>query len=100
VAAADAPRFLQPLAKWLDARGWEKEPPSRKTRGNGRNGGKADLAALAFAYGDYAEQQVEEETPPDSAPIIELEAVTLLEWHTPTVVELFGEEAARWRDVS
>jgi hypothetical protein len=97
VAAADAPRFLQPLAKWLDGRGWEKEPPKRKARG--RNGGKADLAALAFAYGDYQpHEQVEEVETPDNS-IIELEAVTLREWHTPTVVELFGEEAARWRDV-
>jgi hypothetical protein len=96
VAAAEAPQFLQPLTKWLAWRGWEKEPPKRR-KARGRNGGKADLAALAFAYGDYAEQQVEEAEP--DATIIDVEAVTLLEWHTPTVVELFGEEAARWRDV-
>jgi hypothetical protein len=29
VAAADAPRFLPSLAKWLQARGWEKSPPQK-----------------------------------------------------------------------
>jgi hypothetical protein len=28
-------RFLQPLSKWLSARGWEQPPPNRKKRGNG-----------------------------------------------------------------
>jgi hypothetical protein len=98
VAAADAPRYLPALVKWLNARSWEKEPPPKRNKTH--NGGKADLAALAFAYGDYQpHEQVEEVEPPDNS-IIELEAVTLLDWHTPTVVELFGEEAARWRDVS
>ena len=100
VAAAEAPRFLQPLAKWLDWGGWEKEPPKRrKANGNDGKGGKTDLAELAFAYGDYQPHEQVEEAEPD-ATIIDIEAVTLLEWHTPTVVELFGEEAARWRDVS
>lgn len=31
VAAADAPRFLPPLAKWLSARGWEKPSPMRRS---------------------------------------------------------------------
>jgi hypothetical protein len=98
VAAADAPRYLPALVKWLNARSWEKEPPPKRNKT--RNGGKTDLAALAFAYGDYEpREQVEEAEPPD-ATIIELEAVTLLEWQTPTVVELFGEEAKRWRDAS
>jgi hypothetical protein len=40
VAAADAPRFLPPLAKWLNGRGWEKPPPQRKAaRGGGRRNG-------------------------------------------------------------
>jgi hypothetical protein len=30
VAAADAPRFLKPLAVWLDREGWLKEPPARR----------------------------------------------------------------------
>lgn len=30
VAAADAPRFLKPLSKWLAARGWEKSPPAKR----------------------------------------------------------------------
>ncbi len=34
VAAADAPRFLPPLARWLAAGYWEKAPPLRK-RGRG-----------------------------------------------------------------
>jgi hypothetical protein len=32
VAAADEPRFLQPLAKWLNARRWLKVPPTRRRR--------------------------------------------------------------------
>jgi biotin operon repressor len=32
VAAADAPRYLPPLAKWLAARGWEKLPPAKRAR--------------------------------------------------------------------
>jgi hypothetical protein len=37
VAAADAPRFLPTLAKWLAGRGWEKPPPQGKAaRGKGR----------------------------------------------------------------
>lgn len=44
VAAADAPRFLPPLAKWLGARGWEKPPPKRHKQKNARRyyGGKPD----------------------------------------------------------
>lgn len=39
VAAADAPRFLQPLSKWLAGRGWEKPPPQKKrTTRHGMNG--------------------------------------------------------------
>jgi hypothetical protein len=44
VAAADAPRFLPPLAKWLAGRGWEKPPPQRKAaRGGSRRNGKPDM---------------------------------------------------------
>jgi len=56
VAAADAPRFLQPLAKWLAARGWEKPPPTKKGsngahRHPGRKPNLADIGAeLARKY--------------------------------------------------
>jgi hypothetical protein len=57
VAAADAPRFLPTLAKWLAGRGWEKPPPQRKAaRGGGRrNGRKQDLAKVALKNGGYVE---------------------------------------------
>jgi hypothetical protein len=35
VAAADAPRYLTALAQWLAARGWEKPPPKKASRGPG-----------------------------------------------------------------
>jgi Helix-turn-helix domain len=35
IAAADAPRYLPPLAQWLAARGWEHPPPARARRGPG-----------------------------------------------------------------
>jgi len=35
VAAADAPRYLPPLWKWLDDDGWLKTPPQRRQRTNG-----------------------------------------------------------------
>jgi hypothetical protein len=31
IAAADAPRFLPPLARWLAGHGWEKVPPVKRT---------------------------------------------------------------------
>lgn len=65
VAAADAPRFLPPLARWLANRGWEKPPPAkaRRAHGNGRrndglprtNGDKVDLAKVFFGIAGYAE---------------------------------------------
>jgi hypothetical protein len=51
VAAADNPRFLPSLAKWLTGRGWEKPPPEKKTKrgGNGaRPGRKPDLAEIGL----------------------------------------------------
>jgi DNA-binding transcriptional regulator YhcF (GntR family) len=52
VAAADAPRFLPPLAKWLAARGWEKPPPTKaRASGNGtrpRYGRKPNLAEIGL----------------------------------------------------
>jgi hypothetical protein len=65
VAAADAPRYLPSLAKWLAGRGWEKEPPpkrARRSHANGRhdglprsNGNKVDLSKVFFGLGGYVE---------------------------------------------
>ena len=58
-AAADAPRYLPSLAKWLNGRGWEKLPPTkraRRTRSRPRsNGHKVNLAKLALMHGGYVE---------------------------------------------
>jgi hypothetical protein len=43
-AAADAPKFLPSLAKWLDGRCWRKLPPQRASKGNG----KTDLVATGL----------------------------------------------------
>jgi hypothetical protein len=55
VAAADAPRYLPPLGKWLDGHGWEKPPPTRKqgrvVQGTGFQRRKQDLTALCLAHG-------------------------------------------------
>jgi hypothetical protein len=58
VAAADAPRFLPPLSKWLANRGWEKPPPmkARRSHGNGRrhNGdGRGPVANVFFEIAGY-----------------------------------------------
>jgi hypothetical protein len=55
VAAADAPRFLPALAKWLTARGWEKPPPTKARRGNGRHKGNGSkpLANVFFEEAGY-----------------------------------------------
>jgi hypothetical protein len=60
VAAADAPRFLPPLAKWLAAHGWEKPPPTKRgpARANGkaRNGyAKPDMFKICLKEGGYRE---------------------------------------------
>jgi hypothetical protein len=61
VAAADAPRFLPPLAKWLAARGWKKPPPTKPKGGNGhkghRNNGyaKPDMFKICLEAGGYRE---------------------------------------------
>jgi hypothetical protein len=56
VAAADAPRFLPVLAKWLAADGWTKAPPkaaakqhaARGRSPHGRNGVKVDIGRIMF----------------------------------------------------
>jgi hypothetical protein len=53
VAAADAPRFLQPLHKWLNGRGWEKVPPPRRCR---RHHGQS--------MGDYMREEIKVERGP------------------------------------
>jgi hypothetical protein len=45
VAAADDPRFLKPLTKWLAKGLWRREPPSRKQK----RGGKVSLSDIALA---------------------------------------------------
>jgi hypothetical protein len=49
VAAADEPRFLKPLTKWLAKGLWQKQPPSRAPQ---RNGGKVSLSRLALEIGN------------------------------------------------
>jgi hypothetical protein len=57
VAAADAPRFLPPLCRWLAARGWEKPPPmkARRSHGNGRHNGngRGPVANVFFEIAGY-----------------------------------------------
>jgi hypothetical protein len=61
VAAADAPRYLPPLALWLDARGWERPPPQKARRSTPRrnlprsNARKVDLFKVAMMQGGYVE---------------------------------------------
>jgi hypothetical protein len=54
-AAAVEPRFLPSLAKWLNARGWEKphqrKKASRSTGEGRRNGRKRDMSAEFFKLG-------------------------------------------------
>jgi hypothetical protein len=58
VAAADAPRFLPPLSKWLGWRGWEKSPPQKRTQParaphqSHQRRGKADLGRMMLAMGE------------------------------------------------
>jgi hypothetical protein len=56
IAAADAPRFLQPLPQWLAARGWETPPPQRarsspprRHQRGGRRNGRVNVADVFFA---------------------------------------------------
>jgi hypothetical protein len=57
VAAADARRFLPPLARWLANRGWEKPPPmkARRSHGNGRHNGngRGPVANVFFEIAGY-----------------------------------------------
>jgi hypothetical protein len=59
VAAADNPRFLPSLAKWLANRGWEKPPPKRgRARGNGKAPhpyAKPDMFKIVLEAGGYRE---------------------------------------------
>jgi hypothetical protein len=63
IAAADAPRFLPPLADWLDAKGWTKPPPSKRVRpsalglGKPRSNGNAkpDMFKICLEAGGYRE---------------------------------------------
>jgi hypothetical protein len=65
VAAVDSPRFLPPLARWLDGRGWTKPPPQRPRRSaprphqrNGqRRNGKVNVANMFFAIADEDERR-------------------------------------------
>jgi hypothetical protein len=64
-AAADAPRFLQPLAKFPNGRCWQKPPPQRgralvgkPNRQPYRNGNKVDLVQVGFALAlEYEEEE-------------------------------------------
>jgi hypothetical protein len=57
-AAADAPRFLQPLAKFLNGRCWQKPPPQRAHPQHRRNGNKIDLVQVGFALArEYEEEE-------------------------------------------
>jgi hypothetical protein len=58
VAVADAPRFLPPLARWLDSKGWDRPPPQRARRTaaapkdrHRHNGRKRDISAEFFKLG-------------------------------------------------
>jgi helix-turn-helix protein len=72
IAAADAPRYLPALPQWLAGRGWEKPPPTGKTRrshggpqrGNGARqyGRKPSLAAIAHRLAEgYEAERAERE---------------------------------------
>jgi hypothetical protein len=58
IAAADAPRFLPPLEKWLASRGWEKPPPKKRRAANGHRGNgnaKPDMFKIVLEAGGYVE---------------------------------------------
>jgi Helix-turn-helix domain len=71
IAAADAPRYLPALPRWLAARGWEKPPPTKASRayggaprGNGARqyGRKPSLAAIGMRLAaEYAAERRERE---------------------------------------
>jgi hypothetical protein len=67
IEAADHPRFLPSLARWLAGRGWEKSPPGRgrpqqndagpeKHRPRPRRDKNPDLARIAMLAGGFVEQ--------------------------------------------
>jgi len=59
VAAADAPRFLMKLSRWLSERFWERDPPQpqrrREARGRSRSRSKANVVGVkaAMAMGGF-----------------------------------------------
>jgi hypothetical protein len=66
VEAIENPRYLQPLAKWLANRTWEKPPPTKRKQVNGTpgrrsdglprtNGNKVDTAKVFFEIAGYVE---------------------------------------------
>jgi len=55
-AQAVEPRFLPSLAKWLAARGWERDPPKRRRQhAKGNRARKESLFNIALAEGGYVE---------------------------------------------
>jgi Helix-turn-helix domain len=65
-AAGDGVRFLPALPQWLAGRGWQRPPPTKRSRHGGTrrrrddglprsNGRKVDMGKLALAYGGYVE---------------------------------------------
>ena len=68
VKAADAPRFLPSLEKWLTARSWEKPPPKKhQHKAAGRRGrGKRDLAKVFFEKAGWVEDEDGSLTDPET----------------------------------
>jgi hypothetical protein len=54
VAAADAPRFLLPLTKWLAAESWMKPPPEK--RAQRKSGGKPQRMTAARAMLEFSRE--------------------------------------------
>jgi hypothetical protein len=60
VEAANAPRFLKPLAVWLDREGWRKPPPVRRAMASGSHAGrngwrKPDACKVVLGMVGYVE---------------------------------------------
>jgi hypothetical protein len=76
VAAADAPRFLPALHKWLTDRGWAKTPPKpRGSRAAGERGrrsyGKPDMFKVCMRKAGYIETDAGEMVHPDDVSLAE-----------------------------
>jgi hypothetical protein len=54
VEAADDPRYLPPLANWLDGCGWEKAPPQRRARQSRRQQLRGDGGGVVAAFMQFA----------------------------------------------